>query len=166
MPHINSAKTTTPSPRLWIQMGALDRFGKGPSLSPHFSTSRWSHHGWTRLVTIPSPTVPTENKVDAEVGKADHMRVTWSRQFRSRRFPGPVISTTPQPHPYPWPIPSHVEHGPWLWLGNRWKSWGAKALSPMCESCEARPTSRSQLDGELHQDEDLHQMAGENRIGW
>ena len=55
----------------------------------------------TRIVTIPSPTVPAETKVDAEVGKAHHMRVTWSRQFRSRRFPGPVISTTPQPHPYP-----------------------------------------------------------------
>ena len=141
MLHINSAKITTPSPRLWIQMRALHHFHRGPSLSPPFSTSRWSHHGWTRLVTIPSPTVPAENKVDAEVGKAHHMRVTWSRQFRSRRFPGPVISTTPQPHPYPWPIPSHVEHGPWLWLGNRWKSWGAKALSPMSESCEANPTS-------------------------
>ena len=34
----------------------------------------------TRIVTIPSPTVPAENKVDAEVGKAHHMHVTWSRQ--------------------------------------------------------------------------------------
>ena len=77
----------------------------------------------------------TKRKIDAEVGKAHHMRVSRRRQQRSRRFPGPVISTTPQPYPYPWPIPSHVEHGPWLWLGNRWKSWGARALSPMRESC-------------------------------
>ena len=129
MPHINSAKTTTPSPRLWIQMGALDRFGRGPSLSPHFSTSRWNHtaaHVCSRK--------KKRRKIDAEVGKVYHMRVTWSRQHRSRHYPVSV-STTPQPYPNPWPIPSHVEHGPWLWLGNRWKSWGAKALSPMCESC-------------------------------
>ena len=33
----------------------------------------------------------TSWEIDAEVGKAHHMRVTWHRQHRSRRYPGPPI---------------------------------------------------------------------------
>ena len=43
-----------------------------------------------------------KRKIDAEVGKAYHMRVARRRQHRSRHYPVSV-STTPQPYPNPWP---------------------------------------------------------------
>ena len=146
MPHPAFTTTKTPSATLRMRSRAPHRLWRGPdrprrsSFPMNLPASRdeWStyHRPCIQLKMM--------SEVDAEVGKAHHMHVTRRRQQRSRRFPGPVISTTPQPYPYPWPIPSHVEHGPWLWLGNRWKSWGAKALSPMSESCEANPTSCGQ----------------------
>ena len=93
------------------------RISRRPASPPPRSTCRWSRHFFNMDDRHISSYVSSRNekwKVDADFGKAHHMRVTRHRQQRSRRFPGPVISTTTQPHPNPWPIPSHVEHGPWL----------------------------------------------------
>ena len=139
-------ETTTKSGTMRIPSRASPPVRRGSTPPSWTSTSRrnrlwlkWNgRHIFVRVRSRKSV------QIDAEVGKARHMRVARCRHCRSRRYPAP-ISTTPHPHPNPWPIPSHVKHGPWLWLGNRWKSWGAKALSPISESCEARPTSCSQL---------------------
>ena len=50
---------------------------------------------------------------------------------------------------FPPPNPNHVLHGPWLEPGNRYKSWGAKALSPTCESRVADLTCWGHLTGDF-----------------
>ena len=59
-------------------------------------------------------------------------------------LPNPIqpYPTLPNPtQPYPTlPNPNHALHGPWLEPDVRYKSWGAKALSPMCEPRVASPT--------------------------
>ena len=113
---------------------AAYRVRRGPTPLPRLSSS-WQNRRCSSLDGHRMRTKPKiKRTIDAEFGKAHHMRVARCRHHRSRRYPAP-IRTTPQPYPYPWPIPSHVQHGPWLWLGNRCKSWGAKALSPISESC-------------------------------
>jgi len=59
-------------------------------------------------------------------------------------------------YPYLYLYLSYAMHGPWLELGNRYKSWGAEALTQVlcCESCRARthwsPSRRwSQIVGQL-----------------
>ena len=67
---------------------------------------------------------------------APHMRVTCSRHICSRHCRRTVIRTAFPPNPHPTPTqPQPWNHGPWLEPAGRYKSWGAKALSPICESC-------------------------------
>ena len=70
---------------------------------------------------------------------APHMRVTCSRHICSRHCRRTVIRTAFPPYPHPTPTqPQPWNHGPWLEPAGRYKSWGAKALSPICESRVAR----------------------------
>ena len=87
-------------------------------------------------------------------GKAQHMRVACSRHICSQRrrwttehsasIPCPIL-TQFLPHPHP----NHVLHGPWLEPVRRYKSWGAKALSPTCESRVADLTCWGHLTGDF-----------------
>ena len=85
---------------------------------------------------------------------AQHMRVACSRRICSQRrrwttaHSASIPSLTQFLQPPP-PNPNHVLHGPWLEPGNRYKSWGAKALSPTCESRVADLNGWGHLTGDF-----------------